>query len=555
MTYSPQELELYLLDFREGVEFKNYASYNLPHARVIAIESEREFGNSVLDGLLTEMRRRGDVFRDAQVNDLESYHDRTGQSMSRIVLLVDEYHNFFIESDSLSSPAYKLLELLTRQGRGFGIHVILASQTLTGAAQLPEAIKSSIGVRIALQCSEADSRMILSEDNPAARLLTRPGEAIYNAENGRVEGNNSFQVAWISNNAREEYLRQIQKLAIERQFHREPIVFEGNQPALLAKNTALQAALAKTAVPSNSRRMIAWLGEPIAMRESVSVVFSRQSGRNLLIVGSDEPAAIGLLTATIISLTAQLAPSGNGVLPTFSILDYSTDTDEENDHFAQLADILPISIKVGRSRRQLATILNDLVTTIQHRIDTDQTRAAPHFLIIHGIHRSSDLRADTLWENPLRTSSSIGASLAALDASSDEFGFTNAFATYEGANARNSNTPSLNPAAQLARILRDGPEFGVHSMIWCETMTHLTRTIERSGLRECMYRVAFQMSEMDSEGFVDTAAASTIGMYRALLYNEEKVTREKFRPYAIPAEDWLGFVIQTLAQRQTPPEL
>ena len=47
--YSPAELEFYLIDFKKGVEFKAYAANRLPHARVIAIESEREFGLSVLE--------------------------------------------------------------------------------------------------------------------------------------------------------------------------------------------------------------------------------------------------------------------------------------------------------------------------------------------------------------------------------------------------------------------------------------------------------------------------------------------------------------------------
>ena len=64
-----------------------------------------------------------------------------------------------------------------------------------------------MAVRIALQCSEADAHLILSEDNTAARLLTRPGEAIYNDANGMIEGNNLFQVVWLSDEKREEYLR------------------------------------------------------------------------------------------------------------------------------------------------------------------------------------------------------------------------------------------------------------------------------------------------------------------------------------------------------------
>ena len=49
-AYSPEELELYLLDFKQ-VEFMDYALHRLPHARVVAVKSEREFGLSVLRGL------------------------------------------------------------------------------------------------------------------------------------------------------------------------------------------------------------------------------------------------------------------------------------------------------------------------------------------------------------------------------------------------------------------------------------------------------------------------------------------------------------------------
>ena len=45
---SPEQVEFYLVDFKKGVEFKCYASRRLPHARVVAIESDREFGLSVL---------------------------------------------------------------------------------------------------------------------------------------------------------------------------------------------------------------------------------------------------------------------------------------------------------------------------------------------------------------------------------------------------------------------------------------------------------------------------------------------------------------------------
>jgi len=47
-AYGPEELELYLADFKEGVEFKDYQTADLPHARIVALESEPELGLSIL---------------------------------------------------------------------------------------------------------------------------------------------------------------------------------------------------------------------------------------------------------------------------------------------------------------------------------------------------------------------------------------------------------------------------------------------------------------------------------------------------------------------------
>src|SRR5213078_4004050 len=103
-----------------------------------------------------------------------------------------------------------LLDRLVRQGRAFGIHLLLGSQTLAGAYSLARSTLGQMAVRIALQCSEADAHLILSQDNAAARLLSRPGEAIYNDANGRVEGNDLFQVVWLPDDRREQILTDLE---------------------------------------------------------------------------------------------------------------------------------------------------------------------------------------------------------------------------------------------------------------------------------------------------------------------------------------------------------
>src|SRR5262249_36616137 len=138
LRYSPDELELYLIDFKKGVEFKVYAALELPHARVIAVESEREFGLSVLQRLDGELKARGDRFRELGVQDLASYREADGDKnpLPRILLVVDEFQEFFVEDDKIAQDVALLLDRLVRQGRAFGIHVNLGSQSLGGAYSL-----------------------------------------------------------------------------------------------------------------------------------------------------------------------------------------------------------------------------------------------------------------------------------------------------------------------------------------------------------------------------------------------------------------------------------
>ena len=246
LWYAPGELELYLVDFKRGVEFKAYARAGLPHVRAVAVESDREFGLSVLRRLDEELGRRGELFRSAGAQDVAGFRAaRPGEPMPRVLLVIDEFQELFSEDDKLAQDAALLLDRLARQGRAFGIHVVLGSQTIGGAAGLTRATYSQIAVRIALQCSDADSRLILGEANAAARLLSRPGEAIYNDAGGAVEANRPFQVAWLSDADRNGALARVADMAeVEHIDAPPPAVFEGGVAAWLSDNAELAAARA-----------------------------------------------------------------------------------------------------------------------------------------------------------------------------------------------------------------------------------------------------------------------------------------------------------------------
>ena len=150
LHYSPDELQFYLVDFKKGVEFKTYAEQVLPHAKVVAIESEREFGLSVLQRLDDELHQRGDPFRAAGVQSLAAYRDANPDIvMPRLFLIVDEFQEFFVKDDKIANESSLLLDRLVRQGRAFGIHVMLGSQTLAGAYSLARSTLGQMAVRIA----------------------------------------------------------------------------------------------------------------------------------------------------------------------------------------------------------------------------------------------------------------------------------------------------------------------------------------------------------------------------------------------------------------------
>jgi DNA segregation ATPase FtsK/SpoIIIE-like protein len=507
LLYSPEEVELYLVDFKKGVEFKTYAAHALPHARVVAVESEREFGLSVLQRLDAELKVRGDRFREVGAQNLSAYRQANGNGPTpRILLIVDEFQEFFVEDDKIAQDAALLLDRLVRQGRAFGLHVLLGSQTLGGAYTLARSTIDQMAVRIALQCSDADGHIILSDDNSAARLLSRPGEAIYNDANGLVEGNNPFQVVWLEDERRERYLQQIQELAQKRGLAspHEQIVFEGNAPSDVAKNLLLhQRLLAATWPETAPAEAYAWLGEAVAIKDPTAACFRLQSGNNLLIIGQNGEAARGILATAMVGLAAQSLPT----CCQFIVLDGSPEDTPEAGYLAGLSAVMPHPVRaVGW--RDVPAAIDELAGEVERRQQARIADAPAVYLILYGLQRFRDLRKQE-----------------------DDFGFS-----------RREEKPS--PAKQFGTILREGPAVGVHTLVWCDSFNNLNRTFDRQSLREFELRVLFQMSATDSSNLIDTPLASKLGLHRALFHSEEQGKLEKFRPYGLPSESWLEWVKQ-----------
>ncbi len=497
LHFSPNEVEFYLVDFKKGVEFKSYATQRLPHARVIAIESEREFGISVLERLDEVLRERGEKFRASGVQSLADFRAaHPDEPMPRVLLVVDEFQELFVEDDKLAGQASLLLDRLIRQGRAFGMHVILGSQTLAGAYSLARATLGQMAVRVALQCSETDAHLILSDErNQAARFLSRPGEAIYNDQNGMATANEPFQVVWLADAERSGYLGQVRDRTVDQGLSPEPpIVFEGNAPSdprenrLLAKQLAGERPLAPRA----------WLGAAVSIRPPVQVEFHRSAGSNLLVVGQNESLALGVLATA----TVGLATSGEvGV----DIVDGSRTGEPGETIWPAVAEALGENVRHYTSRNA-TTAVAELANELARREREGDESAPQRLLLVFNAARIRELRK-----------------------SDDDFGFSF---------TKEDKGPST--SKQFVELVKNGPTWGIHVIVWCDNYNALSRIVERAMLRDFDHRVVMQMAAGDSSNLIDTPAAARLSEFRALLYSDETGDCEKFRPYEIPSLEWLA---------------
>ncbi len=501
---SPEQVEFYLVDFKKGVEFKCYAARHLPHARVVAIESDREFGLSVLQRVDAELKRRGDLFRKLGVQNVPGYKKAGGtEAMPRSLLIIDEFQEFFVEDDPISQTASVLLDRIVRQGRAFGIHVLLGSQTLGGAYTVARTTLGQMVIRIALQCNEADAYLIMDDNNPAPRLLTRPGEGIYNDRAGNLEGNSPFQTVWLPDAVRDASLEQVRQVADQSgTAYPGPIVFEGNAPADIRENAALGALLKAESIQVPPAAQM-WLGAPNSIKGPTEAVFHRQSGNHLLMVGQRDEAILAIFSVGLVSLATQY-PIGRA---RFYLLDGTPPGSPQRAFLERVRQAIPhdaVSVKPN----ELADVLSGLAEEVKrHTEDVSAGEAPATFLLIQGLQKFGKLRYE------------------------EDFGFST-----------DDSATTAKPGALLNTLIDEGPSAGVHVIASCDTYNNVSRFLSRKALSEFEMRVLFQMSPNDSASLIDSPKASTLGLHRAIFYNEQQGYMETFRPYALPPGDWIEHV-------------
>ena len=489
INYSPDELNMYLIDF-SGVEFNSYALHNLPHARVIAPEAEREFGLSILNELVEEGARRMELCRN---NDVSNIVDLKAKNPSlhipRLLVIIDEFQKIFeIENDLISREANAKIHTIIQEFRKFGINLVLATQKLPSSSILP---KDLIANRVVFKSSPADFSSLISLPINGKVPQLHTGECIYNSESGSPYDNHKVQGFLVTKHDIDKLLNQISEFSENLHYQRkhDMVVFRGNDLPEFRNRRIARCHQ----TPSNIPESIGiYLGESISIHETdVCAILRKESANNILILGGESHVAQRIAYyATISASTAHTDQSA-----TFVTLNFMRREDTLNEELQSVFESLPFSSQIVS---KTAEIIESLIA-IKEEIDErrkDEERPQDHiYLSIYAFQLAR------MFDKGGRRGDDVSESGMLLD-----------------------------------YILKNGPAVGVFTIMQCDNCDNLSRI--GNPLSSFTYRVALQMTENDSNKIAGSSIASKLfvfnrpsSVYRAYFRDNNRNINIKFKPY------------------------
>lgn len=514
LHYNPEDVQMYLLDFKHGVEFKTYANAGLANFRVIAIDTEPEFGLAVLRDLEKEVERRSARLREVGEDRIESYRSRMAREgvvhhgMPRLLVIFDEYQEIFREADNpvMCECAQLLSQVVLLAGSALGIHIILATQDINNVHALDTSLYRQFETRIALKCDESVCQTILSPDNEAARVLITAdtGQGVFNDAGGHRDYNRLFRVALIDKQERLDLLQQIH----DRQQQLPDL--QGPKTRLLLssvqddKDNVLNRFRESGAVEETPDQAChLYIAQSLSMVNNFRMALWNRSGQNLLLIGSNQSKARKICTMTAFSLLYETIRLKHCIdRPVITVFDFGgAMAENEDDPFTKLyRSELPEAFRVFDT----IDVVRGLQILQEELEQEDRTQDDRHFVIFFGLNRARRLLPTAYYEN--------------------------------------------SPREILVNLLRNGPENGMNFIVWAnDPSLYLDNYGDTLDLFE--YRFGFDMSPAEYKATLNYVVRESKeggnrkeGDLNAISFNISD-DNQKIRFYDMPTDDWVkGFV-------------
>jgi len=515
LSHSPDELHFYLMDFKSGTEFKVYESVKVPHIQLLALDAMQEFGESILENLVAEMLHRGNLFKDAGQTSLAGYIEHTEKSLPRILVIMDEFQVLFNDSFNrkIATNCAELTKRIVTEGRAFGIHLLMATQTTKVISELTlsHGIVEQMRIRIGLKCGEDDVRYLYGGRNEARilEMMKGPiGTAIMNLE--YMESSNiGFRSVYCSKEMQAKYLSIISETY--RDIPSKVHIFEGNRTILFV-DYLFQNEISTT----NEPVVKIHIGTLIKVAPPFVLQFDRRRRCNLLICGANEKMSENLTSLCIFS----------------ALLNTNTDVyciDSESliceagssALYDCLGSCFASRFKLAKNRSEIIGFINDLYSIYLERKKASEMRQT--LIVIKNIQFLDIIKKMFKGESLDETEY--------LDNSTHEP--TPQFADFGV--SRGYDTMSFSVTEKLLQLIDNGANYG---------MFFIVSSLEYQCVKETMYygenilskfpeRIICELNNNDADNLINGVAVS--GLKDNTVYYSDGVKNVfQVKPYTIP---------------------
>jgi energy-coupling factor transporter ATP-binding protein EcfA2 len=515
LSHSPDDLHLYLMDFKGGTEFKIYESAKLPHIQLLALDAMQEFGESILEDLVSEISRRSDLFKTTGHSKLYDYVNETGKPLPRILVIMDEFQILFNDSTNrkVAMNCAELTKRIVTEGRSYGIHLLMATQStkVISGLTLDKGVIEQMRIRIGLKCGDDDTRYLFGYESgdKVLEMMKGPiGTAVMNLE--YTESNiTGFRAAYCSKEKQTEYLSLIAEKYAD--IPATTQIFEGNRTVLFLDY------LTKNTIGLSEEPMVKiHMGALIKVAPPFVMQLDRRRRHNLLICGANEGMAENLTNLCIFSA---LLNTKNDV---YCIDGESLIGESKSDALYDCLTGFTPWFKTAKSRLEIVGFINEIHAAYSERKKSNEIRQT---LIVIKNMQYLDIVKKMFKGEPVNESEFIGnttdESTPAESASSFDFGVSETY-----------SASSLSVTEKLLQLIDDGSNYG---------MFFIVSSLEFQSVKENMYygenvlakfpaRIIFALSNNDADNLIDGVSVSSL-RDNTVYYSDGVKSAFQFKPY------------------------
>lgn len=542
-NYQPEDLELYLLDFK-GVEFNCYRDFKHMHAILVDRADER-ITYEVIDRIKREMEERQQILAAAGASDVKEYNRMNlGKRLSQIILVADECQTLFADrakNGRLQNEMVDVIALIAQQGRAYGVHLLLSTQSLANAPQLGKEILNQIGEHYILPCLTSDAVRLVpdTERNQTEKVVATmekgKGQCYYQG----ADGNILFTFNYVEKgDMQKELVGGIQQKASSHASNGQSY-FSGSLLLPISQSVADYIAT------KGRKNIVASPGQSISIEQApLTITLDEDRKENIVLFGINDRHFV---TRTTLGLLSTLMISSKQKNLGYQFLLINCFKEDEAEYWNVLDEMENNQLcEIITPRRRLTKLKQ-----ICDEIASGNVR--PTILVILGQERFSEL------EDNLPIDEGTNASDNFTPPASNDISGTLAMMANIGVNSVQNNKASSIETTQdaLKYIMEKGPINGVHTILQVDKPNNFLFPRDGSLRKEelyakCKHLILLRTEDTDlgSLWLRDDIRAAIPKMennpnrLRAYYYSKESDEFQLFTPFVLPDKDTINNIIK-----------